>query len=254
MAVHQTNTGHSGYRPGGGTGSVVERLKQSFRALPRVLQGLIVLEAVLYLAALASGKTGQGLLAWVALVPATILDLELWRLATYWPFHAGNDPLGAIFDIVFLWSLGGIFARRWRPNHFLFFFVASCMGAGVVDWLLFLVVPSAFAGAQLGSSGGSYALFMAFYLVFGESHVSVMGSAPMKGKWLFVLLFGLQLLFFVTGVNPAFGVQAGGALMGWLLVTGRWRPAKFRSWLDSRRARRGARQRAEAKSRFRIIN
>lgn len=255
MAVRPVHRHHNyGGGPPPRGPSALSRLKVSFLAMPRVLQGLIVLEVVLYLAALIAGDNGTSILLNVALIPSAVTGLEIWRLVTYWPFHAGSDPLGVIFDVVILWSLGGIFARRWRANHFLFFFLAGCVGAAVVNVLLYLILPGTFAGAQLGSSGGSFALFIAFYFVFGEARVSVFGSMPMKGKWLFYLLFGLQVLFFFAGVNPAFGIQLGGTLTGWLLVTGRWRPHKFKGWLERLQSNRKTRQREAQKSRFRIIH
>lgn len=253
MAVRDQRNFHAMGAPGGGN-AMFKRLKDSFVHLPRPVQGLILLETGLYLVALVMGERGRELLGWVAFVPSAALELQLWRLATYWPFHVGSDPLGLIFDIVILWSIGGIFSRRWRPNHFLFFFVMGCIGAAGVDLLLYLVLPGAFGAPQWGSSGGSFALFVAFYLIFGDSLVSVFGSAPMKGKWVFLAIAGLQLVFFLAKVNPAFGIQLGGALTGWLLVTGRWRPQKLRTWLDGKRARAQQRRRAEEKSRFRIIN
>lgn len=254
MAVRDQRNLHAMGSPHSGGGAMFERLKESFRRLPRVVQGLISLTAGLYLLALVMGDRGRELLAWASMTPEAVLHLQLWRLVTYWPFHLANDPLGMIFDIVILWSLGGIFGRRWRGNHFLFFFIAGCVGAAVVDMLLYLLLPGSFATPQLGASGGSFALFVAFYMVFGDSLVSVFGSAPMKGKWVFVAIAGLQLLFFLTGVNPAFGIQLGGALTGWLLVTGRWRPQKFSAWLAARKASSAQQRRAEEKSRFRIIN
>ncbi len=255
MAVRDQRHLHAMGAPhSGGGGGMVGRLKESFRRLPRVVQGLIALEAGLYLVALIMGERGLALLGQVAFAPAAVLDLELWRLVTYWPFHVAKDPLGMIFDIVIMWSLGAIFAHRWRPNHFLFFFIMGCIGAAGFNLLLYLVLPAAFGSPQLGASGGSFALFVAFYLILGDSLVSVFGSAPMKGKWVFAAIAGLQVLFFVFGVNPAFGIQLGGALTGWLLVTGRWRPRKLRAWFEKRQAAREQKRRAEEKSRFRIIH
>ncbi len=255
MAVRDQRNLHAMGAPNsGGGGAMLRRLKDSFVRLPRVVQGLIALVAGLYLLALVMGERGLALLGQVSLVPAEVLNLELWRLVTYWPFHVAKDPLGMIFDIVILWSLGSIFAHRWRPNHFLFFFVMGCIGAGGVDLLLYLALPGIFASPQLGASGGSFALFVAFYLVFGDQLVSVFGSQPMKGKWVFVAIAALQVVFFIAGVNPAFGIQLGGAATGWLLVTGRWRPRKLKAWMGGRQAARERQRRAEEKSRFRVIH
>jgi membrane associated rhomboid family serine protease len=255
MAVRDQRNFHAMGAPNaGGGGAMLRRLMDSFRRLPRVVQGIIALEVGLYLGALVMGERGLAFLAQVSFVPAEVLNLQLWRLVTYWPFHVGRDALGVIFDVVILWSLGAVFAHRWRPNHFLFFFIMGCIGAAGVDLLLYLVLPGSFGTPQFGASGGSFALFVAFYLIFGDSLVSVFGSSPMKGKWVFMAIAGLQSVLFVFGVNPAFGIQVGGALTGWLLVTGRWRPRKLKAWLERRRALAAQRKRDQEKSRFRVIN
>jgi hypothetical protein len=255
--VHHDRYLHSMWSPrpgGGGGGNVFHRIRNSFRRLPHVVRILILLQAALYGLMLVLGDRGLGLASWVIFSPERFLDGLLWTPLVYWAFHFGNDPLGILFDVVLLWSLGGVFAQRWRPAHFLFFYGAGNVGAALVDLLLYLLMPGTFAAGALGSAGASFALFVAFYLVFGDSYVSVFGSAPMKGKWVFIAVFGLELLFFITGVNAHFGLHLGGVLTGWLLVTGRWRPRKFKTWLDGLKSGRDRRRREEQKSRFRVIH
>ena len=244
-----------GYGGGGGPKDVFLRLKYSFLALPRVVQVLILLVSGLYLLVLFLPAHLEPIFfKALALTPADVMSGKVWQVVTYLPVHARNDPIGMLFDVIILWSLGGIFARRWREAHFLFFYLAGGIGGGLFDVLLYLLFGSAFAAPVWGASAASFSLFVAFYLILGEQQVSVFGSSPFKGKWVFWAIFGLQLLFFVTGGNPAFGAQLGGVITGWLLVTGRWRPRKFKTWIDRLRGKATRARRQQQKSRFRVIH
>jgi len=235
---------------------LLTRLRNSFNGLPRAVRILILVQGGLYLLMLILGKSASGttLREFLALQPARVMAGRVWTLVTYIPFHAGPDAFGAIFNLAVLWSLGGTFGHRWRETHFLFFYFVGGIGAGLVDVLLFLLFPETFHHAILGSSGSSFALFVAFWLIFGESLVSMFGSPPFRGKWVFFGLFGLEMLFFATGSNAHFGVQVGGVVTGWLMVSGRWRPRKARDFVANLRARIHSRQRARRKQRFRVIH
>lgn len=240
---------------GGGAKDVFKRLKYSFLSLPRAVQVLILLISGLYLLVLfLPAHVELTLITTLSLTPVDVIGGKVWQIVTYLPVHARNDPIGMLFDVIILWSLGGIFAQRWRQMHFLFFYLAGSIGGALFDLLLYLIFGSAFAAPVWGASAASFSLFVAFFLIFGEQQVSVFGSKPFKGKWVFWAVFGLQLLFFVTGGNPAFGVQLGGVITGWLMVTGRWRPRKFKTWMDKLKGKTAQARRQRQKSRFRVIH
>jgi len=237
-------------------GQIWQRLKGSFLRLPRTVKCLVAIQAVLYLAALAFGDSAAygTFVEYVALVPKEVLSGKVWTLVTYMPFHLRPDALGLLFDIFVLWSLGGIFAHRWRETHFLFFYLAGGLGGALAEILLYLVLPDRFGHVAMGTAGCSFALLAAFWLILGEGMVSLLGSKPFKGKWVFYGLIALETLFFLSGTNPDFGIQLGGVAMGWLLATGRWRPRKLKSYIAGLlgRGRRAARDRQ--KKRFRVVH
>lgn len=233
-------------------GSVLSRLRTSFENLPTVVRGLVVVQTLLYLFFVLLRLLGMELevAQHCVFIPPLFLDGTFWTPLTYFWVHVSSDLFGWLFDVVILWTLGGIFARRWRGGHFLFFVVASSILAAGVDLLLYLAIGASFAAAASGMSAGSFALFVAFYYVFGDAPVSVLGSPPMRGRTVFFAIVGLETVLFLAGNNPAFGIQLGGLFSGWLLVTGRWRPAKLGAWVSGLFAR----FRKDPKSRFRIIN
>jgi membrane associated rhomboid family serine protease len=220
-------------------GNPLQRIKDSFLRLPQVVKVLLGLQTALYILmlVLSDQALGQWITMNLALNPANVWSGWLWTPFTYLWFHFRGDLFGFLFDILILWSLGGLFGQRWRPNHFVFFFIASGVIAGFVDSLLYMIPGGWFAAPVMGTSGSVFALFVAFYFVYGDQGVSVMGSSPMKGRTVFYLLAGLETVLFIAGANPHYGIQLGGALAGWFLVTGRWRPGKMKRFLDDRTAR-----------------
>ncbi len=241
---------HTGWSPYGPNPwvprqSIGARLKASFLALPMLVRVLLILQAALYLVVVIAGDLP--LLDYVVLSARAVSSGHVWVVLTHLPFHARPDAFGALFDLAILWSLGGIFARRWRPTHFLFFYVAAGVVGGLLHAGAGVLWPSTLAVPYLGSHASSFALLVAFWVVFGETPVSVFGSPPFKGKWVFFCLAALEALLFLTGNNPIFFVQAGGMLAGWLMLTGRWRPRKLKTWLQELARRR-------EKSRFRVIH
>lgn len=237
------------------SGSVWSRIKYSFLGLPRVVKTIIIVQAALWVLMLifGGGSVGQWIGAQFAFDPARFGRGWAWLPLTYMWFHYGRDLFGFIFDVIILWSLGGLFAVRWRTNHFLFFYVACGVIAALVDGLLYWLFPGTFFMPVMGSSGAAFGLFTAFYFVYGDMPVSILGSKPMKGKTVFYLLLGLEVVFFIAGTNPFFGVQLGGLAAGWLLVTGRWRPNKLKRWLQDRSA--GIRKEREMRKRnMRVVH
>lgn len=237
-------------------GSLWERIKSSFRGLPKVVRILIWTQGIAYLLLLMLGDSAEARFVNESLAfnPSALLSGHVWTLFTSLLFHAADEPLVVLFDIAVLWSLGGIFGHRWRQSHFLFFYIAGGVGGAFLHLLLFLLFPDRFASRVLGASGCSFALFTAFWLIFGESPVSVFGSPPFKGKYLFYTFLGLETLSFFAGMNLHFPAEIGGVATGWLLVTGRWRPAKAARYLASLTGSLSHGRRKHGRQRFRVIH
>ena len=213
-----------------------DRILHSWRTLPRVLQVIIGIQIVAWLLML---PLGQELVARVLLAvgfsPPLFLSGSVWQLVTYPFVHAPVDFFGLIFDVFLLWVLGGLFVRRWRQSHFLFFLGACAAAGALTGGLAAWLWPNSFAPVLSGMDAPVLGLFVAFHLVFGDERVRLMGlSEPIQARWILYVVLGMDVLFFITGSNPDFGAQIGGLLMGWLLVTGRWRPGKLRRWLEKK--------------------
>ncbi|MBM4371841.1 MAG: rhomboid family intramembrane serine protease [Deltaproteobacteria bacterium] len=212
------------------------RLVQSWRRLPRVIRVLLALQAVSWalLLPLSSGFSERALLL-LGLSTAGLREGHVWQLLTHPVVHAPADFFGLLFDGMLLWVLGSVFARRWRVSHFLFFLAACSLAGAGTGLLAHAASPGAFMAVLTGMDAAVRGLFMAFHLVFGGEYVRLIGLAqPVRARWVLYVVVALDVLFFVAGSNPDLGVQVGGLLAGWLLVTGRWRPRKLRTWISAR--------------------
>jgi len=233
--------------------SIWNRILVSWRGLPKILKVLIGIQVAFWLLSIPTptDTLNQVLLA-LGFSPPLFFQGRIWQLLTHPFVHAPRDFFGLIFDVLLLWILGGIFARRWRPNHFIFFLGACAAGGALTGGLATWIWPETFSPLLTGMDAPVLGLFVAFHLVYGDEYIRLMGlSEPIRARWILYVVLGMDVLFFMTESNPDLGVQAGGLLTGWLLVTGRWRPRKMQRWIDNKG--RNARWERDRK-RFRVID
>lgn len=230
-----------------------ERIVASWRRLSRLLQILIGIQVIAWIALVPMPKdlVSQIVLT-LGFTPELFVQGWVWQLLTYPFVHAPADFFGVIFDVLLIWVLGGLFAGRWRQAHLLFFLGACAVAGAVTGALGAWLLPESFSPVLTGMDAPVLGLFVAFHMIFGQERVRLMGlSEPIQAKWILYVVVGMDVLFFLTGSNPDLAVQIGGLAAGWFLVTGRWRPAKMKRWID----KKGAEVRWERKrSRFKVID
>jgi membrane associated rhomboid family serine protease len=201
----------------------------------RGMTALIVANCALWLLevlALRGGGAAADAVRGAMLEPDRVFGgLRLWQLVTYQLLHDPQDPLHLLFNMLVLYSFGGLFERRWGTRDFLRFYLICGCAAGAVGALAAWVAPGLFgAGPIVGASGALAGLLMAFALIFPGQRVSIMMLATVQARQLVYAAVAIDAILFLTGSHVAVMVHAGGFLTGWLLVTGRWRPASWRGW------------------------
>ena len=231
----------------------MNRWRYSFQRLPVVVRWLMGVQATVYLVMLLlqDSETAGTLMSYAMLFPEKLVQGWLWQLFSYPVVHTSRDIIGILVGLAILWSLGGLFGRRWRPRHFLFFYFACGVGGGLVATAAYHAFPGTFSARVGGATPSSLGLLTAYWMVFGKEWIRFLSTKPFQARWLYYAVVFLQVLFFISGTNPDLGANLGGALTGWFLVTGRWRPRKMKGWLtgvisDVRRAR--------SKRRFRVVH
>ena len=178
---------------------------------------------LLILARVDSGLAGL-VLHYTVLTPTLVLHGYVWQLVTYLFIHI--DPMHLLFNMLGLYFFGPMFERTWGPRSFLRFLLLAGIGAGVCVVLAGLALP-AWNEPTNGLSGAIVALVTAFAVMYPEQQVYFYGLLPIKGKHLVLIGIGLDLLFALAGSNTSLPAHLGGYAMGYLLVTGKWRPSRW---------------------------
>lgn len=137
-------------------------------------------------------------------------------------------PMHVAGNVVVLWFFGADFERRWGGSRFATFYLGAIIAGGLLSALVWLWAPSLTGQVVLGASGGSLALVAAFAVYYPDAQVLYGFMVPIKGKHLIVLSFVFDLVNLIGRGEVAIVVHAGGALFGYLLTTGNWRPTKLR--------------------------
>lgn len=175
-----------------------------------------------------------------------IMAGELWRLVTY-AFVKVASPLALLLSAAALWLFGSSFEQRWGSRGFVQFFLSSTIGAAILAVPLGLLCNATGLFVDRGVFGGPDAAIdaMLVALALGAPNSQVLFGfvLPVQARTFVLALLGLELLGgIMTGV-ASMGLTLGGMGMGYVLVTGIWRPSlardKFRLWQLNRRRRRG---------------
>lgn len=169
---------------------------------------------------------------------------EVWQPITYMFLH---DPMGIshiLWNMLMLWMFGSPLESFWRSRGFLKFYFICGVGAAAAILLVGLLAPSQREIPTLGASGALYGMLVAFGFLFPNAVIYLFGLFPIKGKHLVMLFIGLGVIQSLTlaAANVSLAAHFGGMLMGFLLVTGYWKPAKvlgkIKIWRMKRRYRK----------------
>ena len=187
---------------------------------PRVVEALIVLNMLVYLAGLAGdvfgGVSFETLTNWMMLSRG---DFHWWNLITYQFAHNPSDILHLVFNMVGLWIFGtSLEGRLGHANFLVFYLVGGCI-AGIAHMM-------ETAAPVIGASGSVCALIGGFIALFPRSRIRILLLFIMIGVFevgsLWVVGFYV-LIDFVGWVAPsgsttAYVAPIAGYLYGFLLA------------------------------------
>lgn len=171
----------------------------------------------------------------------TFSSFQPYQVFTHMFAHA---PLPMVFHILFnmftLWMFGRILENVWGGKRFLFFYLASGLGAAALHLLIqyfrleellhaiqandiagIMKYKGALAGA-LGASGAIMGVMAAFAYTFPNTELYIMFiPVPIKAKWAVLGFVAIDLFAGVgsfSGDNIAHFAHLGGALTGFIIV------------------------------------
>lgn len=163
-----------------------------------------------------------------------ILNLELWRLVTY-PF-VYTSGLGLLIGVVILYFVGGAFEAQNGTRDYIRFFVFAALGAGIIAIPLHFVIERIGIFHDVGQSVGSGpaidAMLMAWALTAPDSNLLMGFVLPMRMRTAIWILIAIQVIYGIMDGASSLSLTIGGLAMGYLLVTGIWRPSR---WFRMRR-------------------
>jgi hypothetical protein len=157
--------------------SLLERLERKFRryGVPHVTVALIACQVAAYLAA--QGR--PQVLEVLALVPARVLEGELWRPVTFLFTPPLTHPIFAFFFWYLFYLMGTALEAHWGAFRYNVYLVIGWLATAGVSFL----TPE--APASPAFLQGS--VFLAFALLFPDFVLHVFFILPLKIKWLALL-------------------------------------------------------------------
>lgn len=173
--------------------------------------------------------------------PVHIEPFKPYQIITHMFTHAPPPMIFHIFFNMFtLWMFGRILENVWGSKRFLFFYLASGIGAAAFhlliqyyrcEQLLHAIQANdqagvdKFAGAlagAIGASGAIMGVMAAFAYLFPNTELYIMFlPIPVKAKWVVLGFVALDLFGgfgSVSGDNVAHFAHLGGAITGFIIV------------------------------------
>ncbi len=230
---------------------------QSFNLMPVVTKNLLIINGLAFLATLSIGKAfGYDANAHLGLYYVGSDHFLPVQFITYMFLHGDFKHL--LFNMFAFWMFGAAIENYWGPKRFLFYYLATGIGAAVIQqFVAFVRIESLAANLDpvllqavlsegsailetgrnyigdageinliyntntVGASGSVFGILLAFGMLFPNTLVYIYFMIPVKAKWL-VIGYGALELFSGIANNPndkvAHFAHLGGMLFGFILI------------------------------------
>jgi hypothetical protein len=177
--------------------SLLDKIERRFRrfALPHLTIGLILCQVVVYGAAqadlLKAGEGGQTVLDRIALVPAKVLEGQVWRLLTFVCEPPAMNVVFAFFFWYMFYLMGEALEQNWGSFRYNVYLLIGYLATVAVSFL----TPQ--APASIGFLEVS--VFLAFAALFPDFVIYLFFLLPVKIKWLALLAWIGYFFALVSG-------------------------------------------------------
>lgn len=159
------------------------------------------------------------------LVPVADYFLMLWPIGSEYfkPYQlfsymfAHGSLWHVLFNMLALSSFGPILENYWGDRKFLFFYLATGLGAGLIYAILNFYLGT--GGPMLGASGAIYGILMAFGMVFPNLEIMLLfPPIPLKAKYM-VFVMGFITYAMDKSGQVAHAAHFGGALVAFIVIS-----------------------------------
>lgn len=153
--------------------------------------------------------------------------LSLWPLGTpyfepyqFFSYMFAHGSFGHIFfNMLALASFAPILEQYWGEKKFLFFYLATGIGAGVIYGVVNYFFFPGQVGPMLGASGALYGILMAFGLVFPDMELMLLfPPVPIKAKYM-VFVMGVITYAMDRSGTVAHLAHFGGAFVAFIIIS-----------------------------------
>ncbi len=158
-----------------------------------------------------------------SLFPVLIRNLGwVWQVFTYMFLH--GSPIHLFFNMYALFLFGRPLEERWGKGEFVFFYLCTGVGAGIVTFIWNLL--SAPLVPTIGASGAIFGVVLAFGLEFPETVLLLFFIIPVRAKYAALIFGGIELVMILTGTMGGIGhfTHLAGLLFGYVYYLARIRP------------------------------
>jgi membrane associated rhomboid family serine protease len=154
--------------------------------------------------------------AYLALWPLSTSYFKPYQFFTYMFAHGGFGHI--FFNMLALSSFAPILENYWGEKKFLFFYLATGIGAGMIYGAVNYFFFPGQSGPMLGASGALYGVLMAFGMVFPNMELMLLfPPIPIKAKYMVFVIGGITYFMDRTG-TVAHLAHFGGALVAFIII------------------------------------
>ena len=191
-------------------------------ARPMTVILVVVTVAVFVLQLLTSRGAASSLAQnWLSLdFGHVVFQGQIWRLLTYAFCHDQSNLLHIVFNMMVLYSIGGVLRQVIGDREFLWFYLVAAVFAGICSLVFYRLLN--ISAEIIGASGATMAVFCLVAMHYPRQKVLLMGVIPIEMRWLlacFVAFDTLPILMGGAGSSKvAHAAHLGGLLFGFLYV------------------------------------
>ena len=196
-----------------------------FGSIPVVTRNLLIINFIFWLAEVVLNSKGMTLDNILGLYYIGSDKFHLWQPLTYMFMHDGFSHM--FFNMFALFIFASPLERQWGTRRFLFYYLITGVGAGLVQELVWWMIygSAAVSAVTIGASGAVFGILFAFGWLFPDTrHFIFPIPVPIRAR-IFVIIYAVIELFFgIAGLNGfsvdnvAHFAHLGGFLFGWLLI------------------------------------
>jgi membrane associated rhomboid family serine protease len=197
--------------------------------MPKVVMNLLIINGLMFLA---SSLFETFMVGTFSLFYPASPFFRFFQLLTHMFMHA--DLMHLFFNMYALWLFGSMIERIWGGKKFLFYYLATGLGAAGLHLSIIylqisnvaieeyaLMIRTIYGTPMLGASGAVFGVLLAFGMMFPNTELQLLlPPVRLKAIW-FVTIYGVLELFFgvtrtMSGV--AHFAHLGGMLFGFILI------------------------------------